>query len=107
MAIRTYFSGIFRYLRGKGYSPRSGEIVRAEMQVALSTLPAPTERSPNGRRRSTEESPLPPRRVTSQQTSIRVTRGDHLETTEALELKAAKWSTKAHDLETIQLKIQV
>ncbi|KAL6093601.1 hypothetical protein STEG23_017846 [Scotinomys teguina] len=61
MAIRTYFSGIFRYLRGKGYSPRSWEIVRAEMQVALSTLPAPTERSPNERRRSTEESPLPPR----------------------------------------------
>ncbi|XP_059109144.1 interferon tau-2-like [Peromyscus eremicus] len=58
MAIRTYFLGISRYLEGKGYSPCSWEIVRAEMQVALSTFPVPAERSPKKRRRSMEESPL-------------------------------------------------
>ncbi|XP_036032454.1 interferon tau-11-like [Onychomys torridus] len=52
MAIRTYFLGISRYLKGKGYSPCSWEIVRVEMQVALSTFPVPAERSPKKRRRS-------------------------------------------------------
>ena len=58
MAIRTYFLRISRYLEGKGYSPCSWEIVRAEMQVALSTFPVPAERTSRKRRSSMQESPL-------------------------------------------------
>ncbi|XP_049989938.1 interferon alpha-6-like [Alexandromys fortis] len=58
MAIRIYFLRISRYLEGKGYSPCSWEIVRAEMQVALSTFPVPAERTSRKRRSSMQESPL-------------------------------------------------
>lgn len=58
MAIRSYFLRISRYLEGKGYSPCSWEIVRAEMQVALSTFPVPAERTSRKRRSSMQESPL-------------------------------------------------
>ncbi|XP_055453770.1 interferon alpha-1-like [Psammomys obesus] len=37
--IRKYFRRISRYLKAKGYSPCSWEIVGAEMQVALSGFP--------------------------------------------------------------------
>ncbi|XP_057641440.1 interferon alpha-6-like [Chionomys nivalis] len=56
MAIRTYFLRISRYLEGKGYSPCSWEVVRAEMQVALSTFPVPAERSSRKRGSSVQES---------------------------------------------------
>ncbi|EGV95210.1 interferon alpha-3 [Cricetulus griseus] len=58
LAIRTYFSRISGYLEGKRFSPCSWEIVRAEMQVALATLPVPPERSPKKRRIAMPESPL-------------------------------------------------
>ncbi|XP_051045665.1 interferon alpha-3-like [Phodopus roborovskii] len=57
LAIRTCFLGISSYLEGKRYSPCSWEIVRAEMQVALSALPVPEERSPKKRRSAMQESP--------------------------------------------------
>lgn len=58
LEIRKYFRRISRYLKGKGYSPCSWEIVRAEMQVALSGFPGPAQGSPKNRRRSLQDSPL-------------------------------------------------
>ncbi|XP_051012740.1 interferon alpha-1-like [Acomys russatus] len=40
-AIRSYFLRCSRYLKDKGYSPCSWEIVRTEMGMALSAIPLP------------------------------------------------------------------
>ncbi|CAO2588048.1 Interferon alpha-6 [Lemmus lemmus] len=58
MAIRTYFLRISRYLEGKGYSPCSWEIIRAEMQASLFAFPVPAERTSRKRRSSMQESLL-------------------------------------------------
>lgn len=39
LAIRIYFLGFSRYLKGKAHSPCSWEIVRAQLQVDLSAFP--------------------------------------------------------------------
>ncbi|XP_028612083.1 interferon alpha-1-like [Grammomys surdaster] len=46
LAIRTYFRGFFLYLEGKAHSPCSWEIVRVEIQAALSAFPLSGRRSP-------------------------------------------------------------
>ncbi|XP_060221197.1 interferon alpha-1-like [Meriones unguiculatus] len=56
--ICKYFRRISSYLKAKGYSPCSWEIVRTEMQAALSGFPGPAERSPEKSRGSLEGSPL-------------------------------------------------
>lgn len=52
LAVRTYFLAFFRYLEGKAHSPCSWEIVRIEMQAALSAFPLSGRRSPKKRRSS-------------------------------------------------------
>lgn len=39
LAIRIYFLGFSRYLKGKAHSPCSWEMVRAQLQVDLSAFP--------------------------------------------------------------------
>ncbi|XP_052032708.1 interferon alpha-6-like [Apodemus sylvaticus] len=39
LAIRIYFLGFFRYLKGKAHSPCSWEMVRVQLQVDLSAFP--------------------------------------------------------------------
>ncbi|XP_028617472.1 interferon alpha-3-like [Grammomys surdaster] len=58
LAIRTYFRGFFRYLEGKAHSPCSWEIVRVEMQAALSAFPLSGRRSPKKRSSSLQEESL-------------------------------------------------
>lgn len=58
LAIRTYFLGIFRYLKVKTHNPCSWEIIRVEMQMALSTFPLPGRRSARKRRSSVQRSLL-------------------------------------------------
>lgn len=58
LAIRTYFLGIFHYLKVKTHNPCSWEIIRVEMQVALSTFPLPGRRSTRKRRSSLQRSLL-------------------------------------------------
>lgn len=52
LAIRTYFLGIFHYLKVKTHKPCAWEIIRVEMQGALSTFPLSGRRSPRKRRSS-------------------------------------------------------
>lgn len=46
LAIRTYFRGIFRYLKAKAHSACSWEIVRVQLQVDLAAFPPPGRRGP-------------------------------------------------------------
>lgn len=58
LAIRTYFRRFFRYLEGKARSPCSWEIVRVEMQAALSAFPLFGRRSQKKWRSSLQEESL-------------------------------------------------